>query len=283
VWTRKTRPELTVLDGLSHSLLRAVIATAVIGGSLSTARAAQPAATHTEGPPAPTEASPALPAGPALPAPDSSGRAENSSPSSAGRGWLSVSALATADVHVLFEGHDFGVAPLTIYNIPKGDYVVEGIYADGKHVSRPVTIDENVEAAVDLGMGVIGAPAPMPPGYFDEGRPRRARLSKILLGISGGMLAVGLTFGILEIKEHSDYESAPNNQSTLDALAHTGQRDAMIANIGFVACGATLIAAGVVALPLFLKREAPPSTTTAFSITPGPLRGSGIATFSRRF
>jgi hypothetical protein len=199
-------------------------------------------------------------------------------------GWVTVSASAQDNVHVLFEGRDFGIAPLTIYSIPKGDYVVEGIYPDGKHVSRPVTVDENAEATVDLGMGMIGALSPVPNGQFSsDGSLRRARISKILLGVSGGMLAVGLIFGILEINDHGNYEGAPSNQSTLDALARSGQRDAMIANIGFVACGASLIGAGIVALPLFLKRESPPSTTTAFSITPGPLRGSGMANLLMRF
>ena len=58
----------------------------------------------------------------------------------------------------------------------------------------------------------------------------------------------------------------------------------MIANVSFAACGASLIAAAVLALPQFFAREAAPApTTTAFSIAPGPTRGSGMANLSMRF
>ena len=207
-------------------------------------------------------------------------------PPGPGMGWVTVNAPAGDKMQVYFDGRAFGLAPLTIYSIPKGDYVVEGAYPDGKQVSRPVTVDENAEATVDLQAGVIGTLSTATAGQLSEGGSlRRARVSKILLGVSAGALAVGILFGVLEMKDHSDYESAPRNQTTLDSLARDGRRDAMIANVSFVACGASLIAAAVTVLPpLLKKREAVPAETmTAFSVTPGPTRGSGVAGISMRF
>ena len=54
-------------------------------------------------------------------------------------------------IKIFLEGRYFGTAPLTIYSVPKGDYIVEAVYSNGKQVSRPVSVGENEETAVDLG------------------------------------------------------------------------------------------------------------------------------------
>jgi hypothetical protein len=173
------------------------------------------------------------------------------------------------------------VTPLTISDIPKGDYVVEGVGPDGKAVSRPVTIDENTEAAVDLGAGVIVTAGAAPAPIADEGSPRLLRASKVMLGVSAGALLVGAVFGALELKAHSDYESAAPNQPTLDSLTRTGKRDAMIADIGFVACGASLLASGLLALPTFMRSDRAEPATTAFVSTGA--RGLAMAGIATRF
>jgi hypothetical protein len=190
-----------------------------------------------------------------------------------------------ANLEVTFEGRDFGPAPVTIYNVPKGDYIVEGTTDDDKEVSRPVTIEENAEAVVDLGAVLIEAAekAKAAAAAQDDNHPRLRRASQILLGVSAAALAAGLTFGVLELKAHSDYESAPADQAKLDSLAASGRRDALIANIGFAVCGASLVAAGLAALPSFLHSEHPAATaptTTAFA---APTRGGAVAGVSLRF
>ena len=96
-------------------------------------------------------------------------------PAGAGMGSVTIKAPAGDKLDVTFDGRDCGEAPLTIQNVPKGDYVVEATYPDGRQVSRPVTVDENAEATIDLGAGVIGAAAPSLAGSpCGEARPRAA-------------------------------------------------------------------------------------------------------------
>jgi hypothetical protein len=186
-------------------------------------------------------------------------------------------------MQVSFDGRPIGVAPLTITDIPKGDYIVEGTAADGKQVSRPVTIDEGTEATVDLGAGTIATATPEVP-VTDEGHPRLLMTAKVMLGVSAAALVVGAVFGVLELKQHSDYESAAMpTQAKLDDMARAGQRDALIANVGFVTCGVTLIAAGALALPSFLRSEHPEQPTTTAFISTGGARGGAMAGLSMRF
>jgi hypothetical protein len=200
-------------------------------------------------------------------------------PAAAGTGSVTI----TGDnMQVSFDGRPMGATPLTITDIPKGDYVVEATGADGKQVSRPVTIDEGAEAAVDLGAGTIRVATPVP--VVDEGHPRLLMASKVMLGVGAAALVVGAVFGVLELKQHSDYESAPGVQTTLDQMARTGQRDALIANVSFAACGVSLLAAGALALPTFLHSDHPAAepTTMAF-VSAGGARATTMAGFSMRF
>ena len=50
------------------------------------------------------------------------------------------------------------------------------------------------------------------------------KASKILLGVSAGAMAVGLAFGLLELKAHSDYEGRP--QQPADARRPRARRTA---------------------------------------------------------
>lgn len=82
---------------------------------------------------------------------DSLGHVHFASPNGEGLGRVVVNAPATDKVKVFLEGRLFGTAPLTIYSVPKGDYIVEAQYPNGKETSKPVTVSENEETVVDLG------------------------------------------------------------------------------------------------------------------------------------
>ena len=56
---------------------------------------------------------------------DSLGHVHFASPNGEGLGRVVVNAPATDKVKVFLEGRLFGTAPLTIYSVPKGDYIVE--------------------------------------------------------------------------------------------------------------------------------------------------------------
>src|SRR5450432_200976 len=82
---------------------------------------------------------------------DSLGHVHFASPNGEGLGRVVVTAPPTEKVKVFLEGRLFGTAPLTIYSVPKGDYIVEAQYANGKEISKPVSVSENEETTVDLG------------------------------------------------------------------------------------------------------------------------------------
>jgi hypothetical protein len=228
-------------------------------------------------PPAPTPTAPVAPP-PVTPMVDASGRLLYGPPSP-GMGSVTVKG---DKVQVTFDGRSFGTAPLIIYNVPKGDYVVEGIGPSGTEISRPVSVEENGQATVDL--GALQALSAANAARLVEGSSGRLPLaSKILLGVGGAGLAVGIVFGVLEWKAHRDYESAPADQGTLDGLAHTGLRDAMVANVGFIACGASLLASGLIALPSLIKGETPARDAGSVTVTASAAPGAAMAGVSLRF
>src|SRR5580692_4998739 len=170
---------------------------------------------------------------------DSLGHVHFASPNGEGLGRVVVNAPATERVKVFLEGRLFGTAPLTIYSVPKGDYIVEAQYPNGKEVSKPVTVAENEETAVDLG----GAKTAKTDGGGDNGSvfsggemtPGRKYLMYGFLAGAVVGIAVGTTFGILDIQAENDYKNTPaGNQAELDSIQQRGQRDARIADVGWV-------------------------------------------------
>src|SRR5204863_2192912 len=87
------------------------------------------------------------PTGPVPPEPDASGHVNFGNPQAEGIGRVTVTSPTGEKVQVYLEGRYFGDTPVTIYSVPKGDYIVEGtIPASGKQLSKPVSVSENEEA-----------------------------------------------------------------------------------------------------------------------------------------
>jgi hypothetical protein len=192
------------------------------------------------------------------PEPDSMGRVHFGPATGEGLGRVTVKAPASEGVRVFLDGRYFGRAPLTIYSVPKGDYIVEGQYSDGKSQSRPVSVSENEEQTVELtgpkaeGAGEGGAKQ----GVFSgEISPQRLQVTKILLLTGGVALVFGVTFGILEMRDESNYNSATNQQDR-DNITTRGKRDAALANVGYILAGASLIGAAIAGYPLVVKPTA---------------------------
>jgi PEGA domain len=201
---------------------------------------------------------------------DSLGHVHFASPNGEGLGRVVVNAPADAKVKVFLEGRFFGTAPVTIFSVPKGDYILEATYPNGKQVSKPVTVSENEETAIDLGGAKAAAPGSAP---FSTGEmtPGRSLWMKGLLIGSAAALVFGVTFGILEIKTENDYQhTSPNDQARLDSLNNTGNRDATLADVGYVVAAVAAIGAGICALPLILgpSSSEKPANTTALSVSP---------------
>jgi hypothetical protein len=224
---------------------------------------------------------------------DSLGHVHFASPNGEGLGRVVVNAPATEKVKVFLEGRLFGTAPLTIYSVPKGDYIVEAQYPNGKETSKPVTVSENEETTVDLG----GAKTAKTDGGGDNGSvfssgemtPGRKNLMYGFLAGAVVGIAVGTTFGILDIQAENDYKNTPpGNQSELDSIQQRGQRDAKIADVGWVLTAVGLVGAGICALPLILggseKAPAAPSgTPQAFMLMPVASPAMTGGAFSMRF
>jgi hypothetical protein len=214
------------------------------------------------------------------PEPDSMGRVHFGPATGEGLGRVTVKAPASEGVKVFLDGRYFGRAPITIYSVPKGDYIVEGQYSDGKSVSRPVSVTENEEAAVDLGAGKIETPGGgAKTGVFvGEISPQRMQLTKIFLIAGGVSLVFGITFGILEMKDESDYNGT-SDQAKRDDIASKGRRDATLANVGYILAGASLIGAVVAGYPLVIKptQEKPTMAFTVLPVASRELTGGALA------
>jgi hypothetical protein len=225
---------------------------------------------------------------------DSLGHVHFASPNGEGLGRVVVNAPATEKVKVFLEGRLFGTAPLTIYSVPKGDYIVEAQYPSGKEASKPVTVSENEETVVDLG----GAKTAKADGGGDNGSvfssgemtPGRKNLMYGFLAGAVVGIAVGTTFGILDIQAENDYKNTPatGNQAQLDSIQTRGQRDAKIADVGWVLTAVGLVGAGICAIPLIFggseKAPAAPSgTPQAFMLMPVASPAMTGGAFSMRF
>jgi hypothetical protein len=208
---------------------------------------------------------------------DSLGHVHFASPNKEGLGRVAVKAAPEQKIKIFLEGRYFGTAPLTIYSVPKGDYIVEAVYANGKQVSRPVSVGENEETAVDLG-GAQALRQASGPGMFEsEMTPTRMTVTKVGLVVAavGAVAAIGC--GIMVLKTESDYEKAVA-QTEKDDLEQSGNRWALFTNLGLGLVGAGLIVAGIAGYPLVLRPSE--KKTTAFMLTPTmtPQGGGGALT-----
>ena len=207
---------------------------------------------------------------------DSLGHVHFGSPNAEGVGRVAVKAPPESKIKIFLEGRYFGTAPLTIYSVPKGDYIVEAVYANGKQLSRPVSVGENEETAVDLG----GAQAlrASGPGMFEaDMTPTRMTVTKVGLVVAavGAVAAIGC--GIMVLKTESDYEKAIS-QTEKDDLEQSGNRWALFTNVGLGLVAGGLLVAGIAGYPLVLKPSE--KKTTAFMIAPTftPQGGGGALT-----
>ncbi len=193
---------------------------------------------------------------------DSLGHVHFASPNAEGLGRVAVKAPPEAKVKVYLEGRYFGTAPLTIYSIPKGDYILEATYPTGKQVSKPVTIGENEETAVDLGGTAPAGDSAASNMFTADMTPTRMLLTKLFLVGAGVGIIGAVTFGILELKTESEYNNtAAGNQAKLDDLANKGRRYALFTNVGLFVTAGCLIGAGIAGYPLIFgsgeKKQAP--------------------------
>lgn len=192
------------------------------------------------------------------PTPDTFGRVHFGPSSGANLGRLTVKAAESDKMQVFVEGRYFGIAPITIYSVPKGDYIVEGTFASGKTASRPVSVLENEEAVADLTGANTAAPdankgAPM----FATNDVSPTRLTATKAFVVGGAvgLAAAIVFGVLEKLKEGDYKDAPQStdSNTLSNIANTGKTYALLANLGYVVTFVGVIGAAVCGYPMFIK------------------------------
>jgi hypothetical protein len=263
-------------SGRQISRLLIALSLLVAGPAFAKKKAGQPAPETPE----------AAPADPKLvpPTPDTFGRVHFGPSSGADLGRVSVKAPSSDNVRVFLEGRFFGNAPITIYSVPKGDYIIEGTYPDGKTVSKGVSVLENDEAVADL----TGAHAATEAGkatMFSTKEISDSRLTATKAFVIGGAaaLVLGVTFGILEKMKESDYKNAPNDQAKLDSISSTGKTYALLANVGYALAFVGAVGATICAYPMFVKPNVEKKTVASasrpiFVIVPiGSPAGSGAA------
>ncbi len=209
--------------------------------------------------------------------------------SGADLGRVNVKAPASDNVRIFLEGRFFGTAPITIYSVPKGDYILEGTFPDGKTVSKPVSVLENDEAVIDLtgARAALEAPAKGGGMFSTKEMSESRKTAMYAFAIGGGVaLVAGITFGMLEKSKESDYKNAPNNQTQLDNIASSGKNYALYANIGFALTFVGAIGAAVCAYPMFVKSTAEKPRAVALSeptFVVVPTHSGAAGAFALRF
>jgi hypothetical protein len=275
--------------GFSRALrvLAALGALALVAG-LPTAAHAKKQHKLKMDPDAPEEAAPT---GPVPPEADAAGHVNYGNPQAEGLGRVTVKSKTGDKVQVYLEGRYFGDAPITIYSVPKGDYIVEGtIVSSGKQVSSPVSVTENEEATVELGAGKIETPVATATssGGTGEISPRRLLLTKIFVGVAAAGLIGTVTFAILENGAESDFRKATTQQGVDDASSR-GNRYALLTNVSLFALGAGVAGAVIAGYPLVFhsggekNNNADLTATPQALLTPVVTPGGAGAAFSMRF
>ena len=206
-----------------------------------------------------------------------------------GKGRIVVNAPPKEKVKVYLEGRYFGLAPRTINKMPPGDYIVDGIFPDGKSVTKPVSVASEEEVTVELAPGDAAASSKvkvMPAAQVEK----RWRIAEIVGISSVAVLAAGGVFGYLTYSTQQDYNKKmiTGTQSELDDLANKGNRYSLIANTCFVLGGVGLISAAIIAYPAWKARNAEkqpesPENTLSFLFLPSPHLDGGSASMALRF
>jgi hypothetical protein len=208
---------------------------------------------------------------------DSLGHVHFGSPNADGLGRVAVKAPPEQKIKIFLEGRYFGTAPLTIYSVPKGDYIVEAVYPNGKQVSRPVTVNENQESEFDMG-GAQATRRDSGPGMFDaEMTPSRMLWTKVGLITAGVGVVAAVSFGILVLKTEGDYEKA-TAQSERDDLQSKGDQYALLTNIGIAVTAVGLVTAAIAGYPLVLRPSEKSKAAFIFTPTGGPGMAGAAAT-----
>ena len=222
---------------------------------------------------------------------DTFGRVHFGPSSAPDLGRVTVKAPESDDVKVFLEGRFFGTAPVTIYSVPKGDYIIEGTYPDGKTVSKAVSVLENDEAVADLtGAHAALAQSKKSPGMFSGKEISEQRLFAMKAFAIGGAaaLVLGVTFGVLEMMKESDYRNSTGTQAELDSISSTGKTYALLANVGYALAFVGVVGAAVCAYPLFVKPNAEKKTVALaprplFVIVPASAGSGATGAMSLRF
>ena len=176
--------------------------------------------------------------------------------SGTGLGRITVKGAESDKVQVFVEGRYFGTAPITIYSVPKGDYIVEGTFPDGKTASRPVSVTENEEAQADLtGAHPVTVETKAPMFVTTEISPSRLTATKAFVVGAAAALVFGVVMGVLEMGKENEYHDAPadTTQSKLDSIQNTGKTYALMANIGYALTFVGVAGAAICAYPMFVK------------------------------
>ncbi|MDB4979382.1 MAG: hypothetical protein JWM82_134 [Myxococcales bacterium] len=200
--------------------------------------------------------------GPVPPEADANGHVNFGNPQKEGLGRVTVKAANGDQIQVYLEGRYFGDTPITIYSVPKGDYIVEGTFvSSGKQVAKPVSVSENEEASVELAEKKVeptAEEAKASTGFMSgEISPKRLLVAKVLAVTTVVGLVTCVTFGILEKGKESDYTKTAMGTTASDNIKKSGQNDALISNVGLFVAGAALLGTAFAAYPMFKK-----STTT---------------------
>jgi tetratricopeptide (TPR) repeat protein len=137
----------------------------------------------------------------------------------------------------------------------------------GVPVALSVTLEREGVAATPregVGGGGVIAPPPVAPGR------RVSSAVWVATAVAGAAAVAGTVFGIMALSDANDYEQTPTQE-----LLDRGQRNALLADVGFAA---SLLSAGVAVVVYFADRGRTESATTPAAASSARLQltGTGV-------
>jgi hypothetical protein len=115
-----------------------------------------------------------------------------------------------------------------------------------------------------------------------EMTPGRMHLTEAFLAVAAVGVVGAVTFGILELKDESDYNAA-TSQAQRDDISNKGNRDALLTNVSIGVAAAGLVGAAIAGYPLVLGGKSTEEKKTALVVTPTVGRSGGGGMLSFRF
>ncbi len=189
-----------------------------------------------------------------------------------------VNVTSTPDgARIVVDGDSLPQRTPSDIDLPPGHHRISATLAGFIATEREIDTTAGVGAAVNVTLEreptitIAAAPAVLAPAAeirLPLTGPRVSSALWVATAVAGAAAVVGTVFGIMALSDANDYEQSPTQE-----LLDRGQRNALLADVGFAA---SLLSAGVAVVVYFADRGHAESATTTTNNARLQLLGNGL-------